>query len=97
MSGLCGRIWAIGRDYPRIHGPDEFRDWAEPDTAKVLFAHWVETGRDGRAALVSESRIKPIGRRAAVRTRALWTVVGRFQGLIGGEALRVAARRAERG
>ena len=46
---------------------------------------------------MSESRIKPIGRRAAVRTRALWAVVGRFQGLIGGEALRVAARRAERG
>jgi len=96
MSGLCGRIWAIGRDYPRIDGPDEFRHWAEPDTAKVLFAHWVESDGEGRAALVSESRIEPIGRRAAVRTRALWAVVGRFQGLIGGEALRVAARRAER-
>jgi hypothetical protein len=97
MSGLCGRIWTLKRDYPRIDGPDEFLDWDVPDTAKVLFAHWVESDRDGRAALVSESRIEPIGRRAAVRTRALWAVVGRFQGLIGGEALRVAARRAERG
>jgi hypothetical protein len=97
MSGLCGRIWTLGRDYPRIHGPDEFLEWAEPDTAKVVFAHWVESVGAGRAALVSESRIEPIGRRAALRTRALWAVVGRFQGLIGGEALRVAARRAERG
>jgi hypothetical protein len=29
--------------------------------------------------------------------RALWTVVGRCERLIGGEALRVAARRSERG
>jgi hypothetical protein len=97
MSGLCGRIWTLRRDYPRIDGPDAFRDWDEPDSAKVLFAHWVEGGADGRATLVSESRIKPIGRRAALRTRALWAVVGRFERLIGGEALRIAARRAEGG
>jgi hypothetical protein len=96
ISGLCGRIWQIGRDYPRIDGPDEFLGWDDPDSAKVAFAHWVEDHGAGRAALVSESRIQPIGRRAALRTRALWTVVGRFERLIGGEALRVAARRAER-
>jgi hypothetical protein len=33
----------------------------------------------------------------AIRVRAVWTAVGRFERLIGGEALRVAARRAEAG
>jgi hypothetical protein len=97
VSGLCGRIWTIGPDYPRIEGPGEFLGWDEPGTAKVVFAHWVESDGAGRAALVSESRIKPIGRRAGIRTRALWTLLGRFERLIGGEALRVAADRAELG
>jgi hypothetical protein len=91
ISGLCGRIWTLKRDYPRIDGPDEFLAWDEPNTAKVLFAHWVDDG-----ALVSESRIAPIGRRASAQTRVLWGAVGRFERLIGGEALRVAVRRAER-
>ena len=24
VSGLCGRIWTVHRDYPRIAGPEEF-------------------------------------------------------------------------
>jgi hypothetical protein len=95
VSGLCGRIWTLRRDYPRIHGPEEFLAWDERDSAKVVFAHWVESDGDGRAAIVSESRIKPIGRRATLRTRGLWALVGRFERLIGGEALGVAVSRAE--
>jgi len=34
-------------------------------------------------------------RRARLRMRALWTLVARFERLIGGEALQVAVRRAE--
>jgi hypothetical protein len=37
-----------------------------------------------------------VGRRAALRLRALWTVVGPWERLIGGEALGRAARGAER-
>jgi hypothetical protein len=95
VSGLCGRIWTFRRDYPRIDGPDQFRDWDQRDSAKVVFGHWVEEDGPGRSAIVSESRIYPIGRRAALRTRALWAVVGRFERAIGGEALRLAADRAE--
>jgi transposase len=95
LSGLCGRIWTVARDYPRIDGPDEFRAWQEPGTVRVLFGNWVEPDRDGRAALVSESRVQAVDRGAELRLRALWAVVGRFERLIGGEALRVAARRAE--
>jgi hypothetical protein len=93
ISGLCGRIWTLKRDYPRIDGPDEFLAWDEPNTAKVLFAHWVEDD----STLVSESRIGPIGRRAGYQTRVLWTAVGQFERFIGREALRAAVRRADGG
>jgi len=90
-------VWTLQRDYPRIEGAEEFLAWDEPGTVRVLFAHWAEPYGDGRSVLSSESRIAPVDRRAAVRTRALWAALGRFERLIGGEALRVAAGRAERG
>jgi hypothetical protein len=94
VSGLCGKIWTLRRDYPRLGSADDFLAWDQPDTARVLFGHWVEENGKG-ATLVSETRIEPVGRRARVRTRALWTAVGQFERLIGNEALRLAARRAE--
>jgi hypothetical protein len=97
VSGLCGRIWTLKRDYARIESAEEFLAWEEPGTVRVLLAHWIEPGDDGRAALVSESRVKPIDRRAGIRLGALWAVVGGFERFIGGEALRAAALRAERG
>jgi hypothetical protein len=97
VSGLAGRIWTLARDYPRLRDPDEFAAWDEPGTVRVLFANWVEPGRDGRSALVSEARVQPVDRRAGLKLRALWLGVSQFERLIGGEALRVAARRAEHG
>jgi len=94
VSGLVGRIWTLERDYPPLGGPEAFRDWDRPGTARVLFAHWVEPAGD-RSALVSEARVSGTNRSAALRLRALWTVVGTFERLIGGEALRLAVRRAE--
>ena len=96
VSGLCGRLWTLRRDYPRLHGPDDFLEWSEPGTARVLIAHWVEPDRDGRSALCNESRISPMDGGAAARLRALWAVVGRFERLVGGEALGAATRLAER-
>jgi hypothetical protein len=97
VSGLCGRVWTLRRDYPRIRGADDFVDWDEPGTVRVLFAHWVVEDGDGRSTLFSESRVAPVDRRARLRMRALWTAVGGFERLIGGEALGVAVRRAETG
>lgn len=94
ISGMCGRIWTLRRDYPRIDGGDDFLNWDEPGTVRVLLAHWIEPDGPERSALVSEARIKPVDRWAALRTRALWAVVGHFERLIGGEALRIAAERA---
>jgi len=95
VTGLCGRIWTLARDYPRLAGPDEFRDWDEKGTVRVAFGHWVEPGEDGRAELVSEARVEPVDARAGLRLRALWTVIGRFERLVGAEPLALAARRAE--
>ena len=93
LSGLCGRIWTLHRDYPRLEGPEAFRSWSEPGTVRVLLANWVEADGEG-SAIVSEARVAPVDRRAAVRLRSLWLVVGMFERLIGGEALALAAERA---
>src|SRR4051812_38655657 len=36
ISGLCGRIWTLARDYPRLGGPEEFAEWKQPGTVRVL-------------------------------------------------------------
>jgi hypothetical protein len=97
LSGVCGRIWTLQRDYGRLEGAEEFRAWSEPGTVRVLFANWVEDEPSGRAALCSEARVAPVDRRAALRLRALWAVTGVFERLIGAEGLALAARCAERG
>jgi hypothetical protein len=97
ISGLVGRIWTLRRDYPRLEGAAAFAAWAERGTVRVLFAHWVvaDAGDATRSVVVSEARVAPVDRAAALRLRALWTVVGPWERLIGGEALARAVRRAE--
>jgi hypothetical protein len=95
ISGLCGRIWTFARDYADISDPDEFRAWEQPRTVRVLFAHWVAPGPDGRSTLFSEARIGPTDTIATIRLRALWLAVGPFERLIGAEALSLATSRAE--
>jgi hypothetical protein len=95
LSGLCGRIWTVARDYPRLSGPEEFAQWSQPGTVRVLFAHWARPLGDGRAELLSEARVQPVDRHARLRLRALWTVIGPFEPLVATEPLALAARRAE--
>ncbi len=97
LSGLCGRIWTLQRDYPRLVGPQDFEAWDEPGTVKVLFAHWTRPARDGRSELVSEARVAPVDRGADLRLRGLWTVISPFERLVGAEPLVIAQRRAEAG
>jgi hypothetical protein len=93
LSGLAGRIWTLHRDYPRLDGPEAFRTWAEPGTVRVLIANWVEPDGDG-SAICAEARVAPVDRRAGLRLRSLWTVIGPFERLIGAEPLALAAQRA---
>lgn len=95
VSGMCGRIWTLRRDYPRIEGADDFLAWDEPGTVRVVLAHWIERDVPGRNSLVSEARIKPVDGQAGLRLRALWAIVGHFERLIGAEVLRAAVRDAE--
>jgi hypothetical protein len=93
LSGLCGRIWTLQHDYPRLDGPDDFRAWDEPGTVRVLLANWVSPDGGG-SVISSEARVAPVDRGAAMRLRSLWLVIGVFERLIGGEALALAADRA---
>jgi hypothetical protein len=95
VSGLCGRIWTLARDYPTLEGADAFRDWQVAGTVRVLFGHWSAPRPDGRAELVSEARVQPVDRAAARRLRMLWRVIGPFERLVGAEALTTAVQRAE--
>jgi hypothetical protein len=97
ISGLCGRIWTLARDYPELAGPEAFREWNESGTVRVLFAHWVERGERDQLELVSEARVQPVDARAERRLRVLWALVGPFEGLVGTEALKAAVRRSENG
>jgi len=95
ISGLCGRIWTMTRDYPELAGAAAFRAWNEPGTVRVAFAHWTAPCPDGRAELASEARVQPVDRAAARRLRMLWRMVGPFDRLVGAEALTTAVHRAE--
>ncbi len=95
ISGLCGRIWTLARDYPALADSAAFCDWHEAGTVRVAFAHWIAPCLDGRAELASEARVQPVDRAAALRLRALWRMVGPFDRLVGTEALTTAIRRAE--
>lgn len=95
LSGLVGRIWTLSRDYPTLSGADEFRAWKKRGTVRVLMAHWVQEGADGASTFVSEARVGPTDRWAAMRMRSIWAVLGRFERLIGAEPLSVAVRRAD--
>jgi hypothetical protein len=95
LTGLCGRIWTLARDYPRLENPAAFAAWDEPGTVRVLFGHWVEPAGRG-AELVSEARVQPTDRAAARRLKALWTIVGPFERLVGAEAISAARARSER-
>lgn len=96
ISGLCGRIWTLQRDYAQLDGPDDFMAWDAPHTVRVLFAHWVTPGPgENSSTLHSEARVAPTDTFATMRLRALWLAVGPFERLIGAEPLALAAARAQ--
>src|SRR5438067_3523398 len=52
VSGIVGRIWTLRRDYPRLAGPDDFRSFDTPGTARVIFAMWATAdGSGGRLSV----------------------------------------------
>lgn len=96
VSGLVGRIWTLRRDYPQLVDPDQFRTWARPGTARVVFASWTEKAGERGSALVSEVRVEAIGLQGRLGVRALRPLVRGFQQLIGSDGIEAAVRAAER-
>ena len=95
VSGLGGKLWALGDTFVRFDGPEAFRAWAEPGYCKVVVRHEV---RAAPAAVgdLSEVRIWCTDRRAQLRFRPYWAFIGPFSRFIGSELLSAATRRAER-
>jgi hypothetical protein len=97
LSGLVGRIWTIRRDYPALSGPEEFRRWSARGTVRVLFATWVEPVGDRAAALVSETRVAAVDRRARLGLLAVRPLVAASHNLIGSDGIEAAVARAQSG
>jgi hypothetical protein len=57
----------------------------------------VEPTADGGAQLVSEARVHPLDMTARLRLKAIWTLLGPFERLVGAEPREVAVRRARTG
>jgi hypothetical protein len=95
VSGLVGRIWTLRRDYPRLEDPEQFRTWSTPGTARVVFANWIETENERRAAIHAEVRVEAIGAQGRIGVAAVRPLVGAFGSLIGSDGIELAVRRAE--
>jgi hypothetical protein len=94
VSGVVGRIWTLRRDYPKLAGPDEFRSFDTPGTARVMFAMWAATdGLGGRLSV--EARVAPVGAQGRFGVAAVRPLVAGFHALIGSDGLGAAVRKAE--
>jgi hypothetical protein len=96
VSGLVGRIWTLRRDYPRLSDPEQFREWSQRGTARVLFANWVTRDENHTSTLTSEARVEAIGTQGRVGVAAVRPLVSAFHNLIGSDGIEAAVRRAER-
>lgn len=95
LSGLVGRIWTLGRDYPQLDDPEQFRQWSAHGTARVLFANWVEPSTSGGAVLHSETRVDAVGVQGRLGLATLRPVIRAFQHVIATDGIAEAVRRAE--
>jgi hypothetical protein len=94
ISGLCGKIWTLARDYPKLTDAEAFAGWSEPGTVRVAFAHHAASTEAGGSQLISEARVHPVDTTARLRLKAIWTLLGPFERLVGAEPLELAVRRA---
>lgn len=97
LAGIVGRIWTVRRDYPLLSEPEDFRRWSDRGTVRVLFAHWVQAAGDGRARLVSETRVSGGDGLARLGLAAIRPLIVASHQLIASEGLRRAVSRAEAG
>lgn len=95
--GLVGRIWLPGADCPRLSDAQEFRNWSERASARVVFGIWAAPLSGGGAALISETRVGVCDRAGRLGLELVRPLIGAFHSLIGSEALSAAVRSAAAG
>ncbi|HEV7363156.1 MAG TPA: hypothetical protein VGN71_02115 [Solirubrobacteraceae bacterium] len=93
-SGLAGRLWARRGGLARLERPEEYRAWAKPGTARVALLNAVLPRPGGGSEIVTETRVRCVDRRALIRFRPYWTVMGPFSRFIRIDLLAAAVRRA---
>ncbi len=95
VSGLVGRIWTLQRDYPALAEPGEFRRWMARGTVRVLFATWIEPVSSRVTALVSETRVAAVDRRARLGLAVVKPLIATSHNLIGSDGIDIAIKRAQ--
>lgn len=94
ISGLAGRLWALGGAFAAIEGAEDYAAFAEPGTAKVALLNQVRpNGRSG-SEIVSEGRVWCTDRSARLRFTPFWALVGPFSRFIRLDLLSRAAAQA---
>jgi hypothetical protein len=91
--GLVGRFWTPSGGRVRVP-PAEFRQFARPGFAKVVWTFTVEDDGAGAARLLTETRVACVDAASRRRFRLYWLCVRPFSGLIRRAMLRAVAREA---
>ena len=77
--GCAGGSGRSPRDYPRSPGPTTFAPGTSAGRCGCCSRTGPRRARTAASELVSEARVEPVDRAAALRLRALWTVIGPFE------------------
>jgi len=93
--GLVGRFWLPSGGRVRLT-PDQFRAFAEPGNAKVVWTFSLAPVGTATTRLTTETRVACLGATSRRRFRAYWLVVRPFSGLIRRAMLRAVADAAAR-
>jgi hypothetical protein len=93
--GLIGRFWTPSGGRLTV-APAEFRDFAQPGYAKVVWTFSLEEAAPGITRLVTETRVACVDAASRRRFRLYWLVVRPFSGVIRKAMLSAVAREAAR-
>lgn len=94
ISGVAGRLWTPTGHYARFETGADYKEYEQPGTAKVALMTSVREHERG-SEIVTETRVWCVDRRAQLRFRPYWAVVGPFSRFIRLELLSAVTRRAE--
>jgi hypothetical protein len=93
-SGVAGRLWSTRGGLARLSNAEDYRAWSRPGTARVAVLNAVRPRAGGGSEIVTETRVRCVDRRALLRFRPYWAVIGPFARFIRSDLLGAAVRRA---